>query len=299
MADCPRKMGGRGQQCPWAATSSGCADWCRGVASEWASRVVRCVRAASDPERPALLAVDRLNATGARGTFLRGGDPAAVMKLVYGASVSPSDIKECNIRYLSPHRLSGVSLNVTACGITSDAPDEVADAWGLQYSPIDLLEFAKWRGYAKRSVAVMHSEGDDFILRDCEGKHSTVKAGEAAAAIAALMSDPSVKGARLMYSFQAATHGFTPREMSAMGASLDVKCPDGRCALQTASGYGGRTFYYDPEIANQNEAATEIGGAHVSLDCGDFVAQWHTLAHLGISLPSRGDKINFHAVMLW
>jgi hypothetical protein len=115
------------------------------------------------------------------------------------------------------------------------------------------------------------------------------------------MSDKTLKGARMMFCFDILTSAWDLKDVVSACEAFDVKTPSGAHLFKCASGYGGRTFVYElgPSgcLVSQSCAG---GGVHVSLDCGTFVAQWHTVAHMTASFPLVKDgRVTFKVVMLW
>jgi hypothetical protein len=172
----------------------------------------------------------------------------------------------------------------------------VIDSWNARYECSDLVEFAKWMDYSKKCISVSSYDDNDFVLRDADGKCQRVNVQRAEAEIAALMGDKSLKGTRMTFVFDIlTTPSWTSCDVANACEAFDVKTPGGVRLFKSASGYGGRTFVYEPE--SQSCAG---GGIHLSLDCCSFVAQWHTVAHMTASFPmTRDARASFRVTMIW
>jgi hypothetical protein len=260
-----------------------------------------------------MLMIDRLNMSGQRGMFVRSAGKKieeVIPRLISCAGAgagdsmeetpSSDDISEIITDNLSKSEISAMSMSVTVCGLMGNPPQNVVDAWNAQYTCMDLLEFAKWMGFSKKCIAVSYSDGN-FMFRDVNGKYQRVEEGRASSEIANIMSDKSLKGARMIFSFDIATSPWNFRDIVSACEAFDVKTPEGTGIFKCASGYGGRTFMYTPWLSgNLSSQSCVTGGVHVSLDCGKFVAQWHTVAHMTASLPMVKDgRAAFKVVMLW
>lgn len=295
---CAGAMGCDGEKCMWAASRSSCQEWCAHHASAWAHQITAAIKAAGDHRFPAMLVVDRFSMVGQRGVFVRcvdGKIADVIPKLVEGG-LSPEDTSEIVTDHLSRSAIGTMSMSVTACGLAGDPPQHVVDAWNAQYSCVDLIEFAKWMGFSKKSVDVSLYDGNRFLFRNANGEYSQVDEARAVSEMAALLSDRSLKGTRMMFSFNILTSAWDLGDIIRTCEALDAKTPGGACLFRSASGYDGRTFVYEPGVSG----CPAGGGVHVSLDCGMFVAQWHTLAHMSASFPIAKDgRVSFRVVMLW
>jgi hypothetical protein len=296
-------MGCNGEKCIWSATRHSCRDWCRDHATKWADQIVRVAAAATDSKVPAMLLIDRLSIAGEKGMFVRGGGDVKRLlpRLVTDdpdEAAEKSDVDQMVLEYVSPHRIGGMSLCITACGLLGDPPVDAVSRWENQYTAMDMLEFNKWRGYPKRSISVSHLKGDEFLFRDSDGKFHSVNSAEASKQIAQLMSDKSLCGTRLLMSFDISVLGWSPADAARTCDALCVRDPSGHCVVKSVGGSGGRTCIYEPS----SDSSTAMGsGVHISLDCGDFVAQWHTLGYLEAQFVMGGGRKNalFRAVMTW
>lgn len=305
---CEKAMGCDGEKCVWSASRHSCQSWCTRHASQWADRVTKAIKCAGDRRSPALLIFDRLSMSGQKGMLVRRGEKQileVIPRLVDcgdpSGPIPPSEIAEMVTEYLSKSGISTMSLTVTACGLMGNPPQHVVDAWNSQYSCVDLLEFAKWMGYPKKSVSVSAFDANKFMFRDANGTYKQIDEKQACAEITSLMSDHALKGARMMFCFDILTTAWDLKEMVSACEAFDAKTPGGVNLFKNASGYGGRTFIYEPGVAcAASPQSCASGGVHVSLDCGSFVAQWHTVAHMTASFPMvRDGRATFKIVMLW
>ena len=309
---CDRKMGCNGERCMWSATRDGCKGWCRFHSKEWANCVIKAIKASSDRESPALLVVDRLNISGEHGLFLRG-DGENLKRLI---SEKPDDVCESEIanvmrEYVSMYGIKKMSLSVTACGLVGNPPDDVVCMWESQHTALDELEFSRWRGYGKRSISVLNTDDGRFLYRNASGEYACVGESEAALHIASIMGDKELKGTKLVFTFNVHTGGWDLDDVKRVCGAMDVKGPGGALLIRSVSGAMGRTFTYKPggtSVEGGEEdspcaatTSTMLGGVHVSLDCGNFVAQWHTSVNMEamFSTSNGGGGAMFRAVMLW
>jgi hypothetical protein len=294
---CGTEMGCNGEKCIWSATRRSCRNWCREHANGWASSVIDLVVAAQDDNSPALLVIDRLNIVGQKGMFLRSDQFTKVLPRLVGEDCStPQEVTDMVRDYVSPYRLHKMTMIVTAYGLEGSPPDSVVSAWENQYTFSDELEFVQWMGFKKKGISVSYL-GDDsgkFLMRSSTGSVHVLDRDTVAAQLGALMSDSTLKGTRLMFTFHASVVGWTLADMIAACDAVDVRMP--QCtSVRSYSGFGGRNFSYGAG------GGTALGGVHVSLDGGgDCVAQWHTFAHISANFPlGRSRVVSFHVVMLW
>ena len=309
---CDGAMGCNGERCMWSASKSGCQDWCRYHAVRWAGCVAKAIRAVSDSNMAAMLMVDRLNfdersiaPAASRGCFTRGS-PADVCELIWDdrgreegsfAAVA-SFVETLPMR----ERISSISLRVTACGLTGDPSDEELARWETsRRSTGDRYRSADGR-HAEESVWIRKFSDDEFLITDRSGVFRRVDEASATAEIADVMSDRRLRGTRMIFSFDVSTVGWTPSDVRAAFAALEIVTPEGRPMIRSASGYGIRTFSYRPDIYGIS-GSSALGGVHVALDCGDFIAQWHTFSHVEVDFPisagSSDPKVAFRITMLW
>lgn len=302
---CASAMGCDGEKCMWSASRHSCQTWCRDHASQWSAKVVQALKSAANPRAPAMLMVDRLSIAGCKGMFIRCGEKnliEAVPLLVSEppASLSRADTTDLIVEHLSSSKISEIKLTVTVCGLMGDPPQDVVDSWDSQYSCFDLLEFSRWRGFQKKCISISMYDENKFLFRGPNGAYHQIDGSEAANEIAALMGDKSLKGTRILFSFDVMTTSWDLTSLISACEAFDVKTPGGASLFKSSSGYGGRTFICEPEPGCLSPKSCASGGVHVSLNCGQFVAQWHTMVHMTASFPMMKDgKASFKVVMLW
>jgi hypothetical protein len=250
----------------------------------------------------AVLTIDRMHMAGGRGMFIRG-TPGAVRRMIAETDPDFGDADAAALdRFLARATIRDMRLDVTACGLAGDPSDEVVDAWERA---VCLAPLQQAIAPLERCVHVTRGAATgEYRIGDPLDPARTVDAATAAGEIAALMSDRGLKGTRLVFSFAVATAGWAEADVAGMCGALEVKTPDGRDLIRCVSGYGMRTFAYRPDTYGfEGGGSAALGGAHVALDCGGFVADWHTFSRVEIDLPigsAAADRpISFRVVMLW
>lgn len=310
---------GGSETCGWAASRRGCRSWCRRHAGEWASRLVEAIGCASKSSKCVMLTIDRLGASGQRNTFARSVDIGALSRIFKEEVNEGNDDGEETKskigvlqRVLATDRpIVAVSASVMACGLKANPPDRIVCEWESQFNPADLLESTKWKGYSKQSVNVLYMEdetpggrGSYILIDSVDGVQRNGKtASEAADAIAALMSNPTLRGTHIVTTFDITIGGWTTQEIERAVSDFDVTCP----GLVGIGGCGGRFYYVDGNVQSPM-----LGGAHVAVDCGSFAAQWHNLGYMEVNFPpspslhlmsssgrKSNNRVHVRLSMLW
>lgn len=296
---CETSMGCGGEKCMWSASHHSCQEWCIHHAAEWAGSVTRAIKSAGDLQSPAMLMVDRLSMAGQKGMFVRCVDKKVVdvlPRLVHDTEAS--NVDQIAADHLSKNKIETISMSVTICGLMGNPPQRVIDAWNSQCTSSDLLEFSKWMGFSKKCVAISLFGGNTFMFRNPDGAYAQLDEKRTTEEIASIMGDKSLKGTRMMFSFEILTSPWNFGDIVDACEAFDVKSPGDVNLFRSASGFGGRTFVYEPGCLKSQSCVG--GGVHVSLDCGEFVAQWHTVAHMTAHFPiMKGGKASFKVIMFW
>jgi hypothetical protein len=255
--------------------------------------------AATISNMPALMVIDRLNISGNRGIFVRGQAKDVPRLLCESPDDDVTETKEMIDEFLSTNTIDTMHLSVAVCGLMGNPPNEIVDEWErMHYVPTKILEFFKRTGYREKGVYVRLVSGH-FRIRESGGFFRDASESDVIHEIVNLMGDRNLKGTHLTFSFDISTQNWSNPEVMEVCDALDLKSPEDVDVSKCASGYGVRTFVYEP--VSSQVGSTAMGGVHVSLDCGDFIAQWHTLTHIESTFPMSNaiSKVHFHVIMLW
>lgn len=311
---CSKAMGCDGVRCIWDAGKQGCMKWCRAHAQKWVPSLMAALDGATTPIYPALFTVDKLIFENKKGAFVRGRRediPSLIRDSQSSAAASPSAQDEGAMRdeiattnsLLSDGKLHIVSAKFTICGLEGGPGEDVIADWESTISRVDLLDFAKFRGFSKRTLTVERSRdplwsGEEYesdknhVVRRADGTVQHVTRNEAAAIAVAALSDPSTSGTRVFYEFKLIIDHMSPQDTADICEAFDTQDPTGVELYKSVSGNGGRSYVVEQKMSG--------GGASLSLDCGSFVVHWHSLAFLLLSLPSvRGGRAYVDLVMNW
>lgn len=304
--NCASEMGCTGEKCMWSATNKSCQRWCRKHANLWADGIVKVLTCARNPKMAAMLLIDRLGITGLKNLFLRPSENGALYDIPILVSdptkdgtstMSKDETKEIITNQLANGSIEFVAMSVKAYGLTGNPPQDVIDAWETQCTLCDMIDSTQWKGYPKRGISLSLCSNDTFLMKNIGGNYKNISKTEAISAFASIMRDDTLKGTQLMFSFEIVTTPWTYGNMIEVCNVLDMKTPEDTSIINCASGYGVRTFVYKPRSTNESPA---VGGVHLSIDCGDFVAQWHTVTNMAMYFPmTKTGHVYFKVAMLW
>ena len=303
---CSRAMGCDGVRCIWDASKHKCAGWCKAHAEKWVPSLMAALDNVTDARHPALFTIDKLIFEGKKGAFIRGTKDN-VQRLVVDQVPSKPFTKEdlesieeevsSTRDLLSDGKLNIQIAKLTICGLGGNPDEKVLEEWETHFTHIDLLEFTKFKGYAKRVITVervstMGMSANNYMVSMFDGKTEHITRDQASAVVSAALSDPRTKGTRLFFEFKMVIEGMSPQNIGDICSAFDVKDPSEIDMYKSVSGNGGRSYLIEPKMSG--------GGAHLSLDCGSFVVHWHTLAFLLFSLPRvGGGRASVDLVMNW
>jgi hypothetical protein len=312
---CSAEFGGACvRACAWSGGAKKCANWCAAHAKEWAGVVTDILDRVEDETAPMALVVDYLMQSG-RGpaVFARGPTSRLFPDGLPKDSLSRGSILFARgpTSRLFPDGLPKDSLSrgsilfascrVSAVGLTGNPPDELCQRWRCGFCPADKLEFAKFEGYRKSVLTVFRAKSygrkqtkEYSMLRN--GDALLASAEEVKKALTVAMSSSNVKGTHLIFEFRMVVTGMEPSEIEAMTERLDEPDPTGRQLFRAISGGASRSYLFEPasrETVNQ-------GGAHLSLEVGDSVAEWHSMASLLLTFDNlRKEQMCAELVMMW
>jgi anthranilate phosphoribosyltransferase len=129
---------------------------------------------------------------------------------------------------------------------------------------------------------------------DREGEMQQDPTGDIASkCLSDLLSDEHLNGTHLAFEFSMRIEGVSQQELGDMLSTLDAEDPSGRAVVKCGTGGDARHYLFD-SCANVSQ-----GGAHLALDCGSFVAHWHSMASLMLSVQPAESRVCAHLVMLW
>lgn len=297
---CSRAMGCDGVKCIWDAHGKGCSRWCKAHAQKWVPSVIKALHCAVDGKMPAMFTVDKLLFENKNGAFLRGDRCTDTLRRLMreASSEDPSalegDVAE-TLKLLSSGRLVVQNAKVTVCGLCGKPPLELVTEWNNQFSHADLLQFVSYKGFSKKvtsvdKISLINGSNADYMVRMPDGRTGYVKEDRAAGILENALADPCMDGTRLIFEFKFAIGDIPPQEMVGICRSFDDKDPSGCDVYKSISGSAGRTHIIEPKVCG--------GGARFYLDCGEFVAGWHTMASLAFSTFANGSATG-DLVMLW
>jgi hypothetical protein len=287
---CSAEFGGACvRACAWSGGAKKCANWCAAHAKEWAGVVTDILDRVEDETAPMALVVDYLMQSG-RGPAVFARGPTS--------RLFPDGLPKDS---LSRGSILFASCRVSAVGLTGNPPDELCQRWRCGFCPADKLEFAKFEGYRKSVLTVFRAKSygrkqtkEYSMLRN--GDALLASAEEVKKALTVAMSSSNVKGTHLIFEFRMVVTGMEPSEIEAMTERLDEPDPTGRQLFRAISGGASRSYLFEPasrETVNQ-------GGAHLSLEVGDSVAEWHSMASLLLTFDNlRKEQMCAELVMMW
>lgn len=321
---CGEAMGCDGVKCIWEGGRRGCAKWCRAHAAKWIPSLLVAMKCAEDQTAPLAFSVDRLVYDGLRGLYIRsinGKNKAEVARRLVSDDKDDKGTTEMEdaelAEMVSAGTVRAVSVTVTACGLYGNPPDSVVSEWESQYTPLDLLEFSKFKGYPKRLVRVGRStnkiqtgKDNEYLVMEPDGVYREGSSKYAHDCILAIMSDPGLKGSRLIFQFNLQISDIPAADNTNACRVLDVPDASGKCSYRSVAGGVSRSYLMrhmtgsNPSSSSKTGPAVEEdirqGGAHISLDCGKFVAHWHTLAEMSLTIDSvYGTRMTADAVLFW
>lgn len=316
---------GDGIKCIWDAGKKGCKKWCRAHADKWVPNLLIALDRFRDDKASMLLTIDKLMFENKRGAFIRGskqdipkllrdcaqqgvGDPNSKMMATQRTDIEPKTIQytkedelaiqeeiKATETQLSPARIEFAEAKLTVCGLAGNPPEDVVSDWETQFTHMDLLEFCNFRGYPKRVISLNRGASGEYILRYPNGETRSVDKKTAITVIATALSEPYIKGTRLLFEFKLGMGGMDKNESLALMRSLETKDPSGELMFKSVNNSGNRSYMIEPKVTG--------GGAQLSLDCGTFVAHWHTLGYLVLTLPTAGlatsNRTSADLVMTW
>jgi hypothetical protein len=126
---------------------------------------------------------------------------------------------------------------------------------------------------------------DAYILTKDGAQTYIANAAECADALSRALQD--VEDANMLFRFDASLGRWAPAEVRAMRGVLDI------LNLKAVSETGKRAYLI------RGDESCPAGSVHVSLDCGGFVAHWHSLDRCLVSVDTFTNEIEISAAFSW
>lgn len=269
---CSRAMGCDGVKCIWDASGKKCTKWCTAHAEKWVPSLISALDSVTDPQRSALFVIDKLIFENKHGAFVRGSK-CDIHRLIEDMPLTSQDDVEAKeqemvsiSRLVSNGMMHVVSAKINICGLVGDVDQKTIEEWEGKYSTFKPHPKTK-----NVTVEKPVGTGEYVVISD---KVSVMNREQTYKAVAAALSDPTVKGVCLFYEFKLLVEDVSLHEMC---EAFDAVDPSGEKMYKSVSGCDGKAYLLNPEVAG--------GGAHLSLDCGTQVVHWHNMTYMLFSMP--------------
>lgn len=272
---CEAKMGDGGAACLWDAVSSGCQQWCRDNSRVWIPKLFEALDKMGTAA-PLLLSLDRMTFFGKSGAFLRGDPEVDLSRFMEADEVSGMR------QLLSPcvFRCSDVTIYLS----TTDG--------GPGVDCMDRFEYAPYGHYYKYLCGVSKAGDNQYSLQKPESGAQTLNREACTEELNRMLAGQ--EGVRLWFKFNFLLTDVPPSVTADLRAAHEENRPDGQPLFKAVSGGMGRTYLYE-----LGSASCASGGTHVLLDCGTFVADWHTLLHMLLTVDAARGMVEAEMMMSW